>query len=286
MSTPTPSRKTSTPSRKLSAPSRQSSTPSRTPQPRPPPSLLIPSAKPSSSTAFVFAQGQSEPTTQPQTPTVETEGGKNGGGSVTGTIPKRQGSASEEALSRQLDGDLGGRLMGLRSRRSSAATTNTLNTLATAGTARHCSGGNGVGRDSPRTADELGTATDTGSVPFVGDDERGRGRSMLASPLSTVAEPGVSNEGGADASNGSLALPTPSLKREGDPLSSQGKRLGNKTSTSWLRWTSPTPTFPKQGEGKGKGKAEETVEVSLTAFRMVWIISDRMRLGPISRIYQ
>lgn len=208
----------------------------------------------------MFAQGQSEPTTQPQTPTVEIEAGKNGGRSIAGTIPKRQGSASEEALSRQLDGDLGGKLMGLRSRRSSAATTNTLNTPATAGTSRHCSGGNGIGRDSPRKADELGAATATGSISIIGDDERGRGGSMVASPLSTVAEPGVSNEGGADASNGNLAVPTPSLKRGGDPMSGQGERLGKKASSSWLRWTSPTPSFPKQGEDKGQAKAEEIVE--------------------------
>lgn len=259
-----------TPSRKPSIPSRKSSTPSRTPLPRPPPSLLIPSARASSSTAFVFAQGQSEPTTQPQAPAAENEVGKNGASSATGTIPKRQGSASEEALSRQLDGDLGGRLMELRSRRGSPAAGNTLNTLATAGATRQCSGKNGAEPDSPRKADELGASIATGSNSIAEDNERERGRSAVASPSNTVAEPGMPSVGGAVPSNGNLTVPVLSSKREGEPMSSHSKTLGKKTSNSWLRWTSPTPTFPKGCEDKGKRKSkEEILKVFSAAFRIV-----------------
>lgn len=261
-----------TPSIKPSVPSRKSSTPSRTPLPRLPPSLLIPSARPSSSTALVFAQGQSEPTTQPQAPAAENEAAKNGAGSVTGIIPKRQGSASEEALSRQLGGDLGGRLMELRSRGSSAATGNTLNTLATGGAARQCSGENGTEPDSPRKADELGVFIATGSNSLAEDDERERGGSVVASPSNTAAEPGMPSMEGAVASNGNLTVPSLSLKREGEPMSGHSKTLGKKTSNSWLKWTSSTPTFPKgrEGKGKGKGKAEEEIlKVSRAPFELL-----------------
>lgn len=259
-----------TPSIKPSVPSRKSSTPSRTPLPRPPPSLLIPSARPSSSTALVFAQGQSEPTTQPQARAAENKAAKNGAGSVTGTIPKRQGSASEEALSRQLDGDLGGRLMELRSRRSSAATGNTLNTLATAGAARQCSGENGAEPDSPRKADELGAFIATGSNSLAEDDKRERGGSVVASPWNTAAEPGMPSMGVAVASNGNLTVPSLSLKREGEPMSGHSKTLGKKTSNSWLKWTSSTPAFPKGREDKGKGKAEEKIlKVSRGPFELL-----------------
>lgn len=259
-----------TPSRKPSVPSRKSSTPSRTPLPRPPPSLLIPSARPSSSTALIFAQGQSEPTTQPQAPAAENEAAENGAGSVTGTIPKRQGSASEEALSRQLDGDLGGRLMELRSRRSSAATGNRLNTLATGGAARQCSGENGAEPDSPRKADEPGAFIPTGSNSLAEDDERERGGSVVVSPSNTVAEPGMPSMGGAVASDGNLTVPSLSLKREGEPMSGHSKTLCKKASNSWLRWTSSTPTFPKGKEGKGKGKAEEEIlKVSRPPFKLL-----------------
>lgn len=113
------------------------------------------------------------------------------------------GSRSEEALSRQLDGDLGGKQMGLRSRRSSSATIRTINTI----------NGNGNGPQSPR---ESIMEEDEDSGP------------ILERPITT--------NGGED----------------GGDQGGRGTRLNPKSSSSWLRWNSPTPSFPKSDKGKGK----------------------------------
>lgn len=108
------------------------------------------------------------------------------------------GSRSEEALSRQLDGDLGGKQMGLRSRRSSSATIRTVS-------------GNGAGPQSPRES--------------IMEEEEDSGP-ILERPVPMEAE---GSEGGRIRT-----------------------RLNPKASTSWLRWNSPTPSFPRSDKGKGK----------------------------------
>jgi len=111
-------------------------------------------------------------------------------------------SRSEEALSRQLDGDLGGKQMGLRSRRSSTATLRTINTI----------NGAAGGPQSPRES---------------------------------IAE--VEEEDEHENHSGAVEMGTRQDERR--------TRLNPKASNSWLRWNSPTPSFPK-GKGKGKEVAE------------------------------
>ncbi|WVF68309.1 hypothetical protein IAT40_003074 [Kwoniella sp. CBS 6097] len=208
MSNPTPSR------------SRKSSIASR----RAPASLRIPSltrraSNPNTQLSFVFAQGDSA----------------------------RPHALSEDALSKQLDGDLGGKQMGLRSRRSSSATVRTVRTS--------------------RTASGLRSPTDD-SESVMEEDESERERSRISDSPEPMAGPSTSNHDQPKPSSPHLVdQPIERPPYNNDDVSS-ARTLGRgtinpKSSSSWLRWTSPTPSFPRSPsvhKGKGKGKAKEMIE--------------------------
>ena len=166
---------------------------------RGPASLRAPSANRLASNphlSLIFAQGGS--TLPPDNPTMQSK------------RPGTHASLSEEALSRQLDGDLGGKQMGLRSRRSSAGTVRTVHTAS--------------GIRSP-------------------------------SPSHSVAEVMEEDEAGP-----SSAPPGP--QPMSDIRSDSSQRLNPESSTSWLRWNSPSSSVPRPGTGveKGKGKISNVVE--------------------------
>jgi hypothetical protein len=108
-----------------------------------------------------------------------------------------------------LDGDLGGKQMGLRSRRSSTATLKTINTV---------NGGGDGGPQSPRE-----------SIAEVEEEEE-------------------------DNQAGILEMGT----KQGE---GRRMRLNPKASNSWLRWNSPTTSFPK-GKGKGNEVAGDVTPVN------------------------
>ncbi|KAK4684890.1 hypothetical protein P7C73_g5274, partial [Tremellales sp. Uapishka_1] len=141
--------------------------------------------------------------------------------------PAPSTSLSEEALTRQLDKDSGGDKMGLRSRRSSNATVRTMRTVS------------GMREQSP--------------APSVREEEE----PVDTQHLESVAGP----------SNPSPPLAYPLVIHPSQPLESTkrsprgsssppSRALNSKNSSSWLRWSSPTPSFPKTGE-KGKGRERE-----------------------------
>ncbi|WVQ84854.1 hypothetical protein IAT38_007011 [Cryptococcus sp. DSM 104549] len=175
-----------------------------------PPSLRIPSnPRPQSNTAvsLVFAQGGAS----------------------------RSAALSEQSLSRQLDGDLGGKQMGLRSRRSSNATVRTTRTASGLASPRSPSPSFGVQEE-----DEEG-------IPEVNAD--GRGRRRESSP-----QPGPSS-----APFSPLAAPREPARSSTESVPVAKRQLNPKSSSSWLRWTSPAPSFPRSSSAgsKGKGKAKE-----------------------------
>ncbi|OCF34418.1 hypothetical protein I316_03932 [Kwoniella heveanensis BCC8398] len=208
MSNPTPTR------------SRKSSITSR----RAPASLRIPSlnrrpSNPNTQLSFIFAQGDSA----------------------------RPHVLSEDSLSKQLDGDLGGKQMGLRSRRSSSATVRTVRTS--------------------RTASGLRSPTDdTQSVTEEDEDERNRGRisdspEPLAGPSTSAPIP---PESPSSLHLSHLPESTGTHHDQGPSAQTMGsKTINPKSSSSWLRWTSPAPSFPRSpsvNRDKGKGKAKEGVD--------------------------
>ncbi|WVW87153.1 hypothetical protein I302_109210 [Kwoniella bestiolae CBS 10118] len=185
-------------SRPTTSNSRKSSVTSR-PHPRSPlpPSLRIPSiARRISNTqlSFVFAQGDS--------------------------AARSDALKSEDQLSKQLDGDSGGKQMGLRSRRSSSATVRTVRTVS------------GLRSPSP----------DHASVMEVEEDD--------SQPVAGPSSPRTTSDNIASSSPRRQPSPPPPRRI-----------LNPKTSSSWLRWNSPTPSFPRSPSmNKGKGKAKELVD--------------------------
>ena len=135
----------------------------------------------------------------------------------TSKRPGTHSSLSEEALFRQLDGDLGGKQMGLRSRRSSNGTVQTVHTAA-------------------------------------------RGRSP--SPSHSVAEVAEEDEAGPSSNQLSNSLVPSEPYPISDTRSGPSQPLNPKSTTSWLRWNSPSSSFPQAGPetGKGKGKIPNAVE--------------------------
>nr|XP_018260063.1 uncharacterized protein I303_06980 [Kwoniella dejecticola CBS 10117]OBR82221.1 hypothetical protein I303_06980 [Kwoniella dejecticola CBS 10117] len=179
--------------------SRKSSITSR----RAPASLRIPSAtRRGSSTqlSFVFAEGDSI--------------------ARTGQI--------EDQLSKQLDGDTGGKQMGLRSRRSSSATVRTVRTTS------------GLRSPDPDTASVMEEDENQGESSHL---------QRVTSP-EPLAGPSSLNTNGDRIGQSRDTSPAPTLG---------GKRtLNPKQSSSWLRWNSTTPSFPRSPSlAKGKGKEKE-----------------------------
>ncbi|OCF61999.1 hypothetical protein L486_01665 [Kwoniella mangroviensis CBS 10435] len=132
---------------------------------------------------------------------------------------------SEDQLSKQLDGDLGGKQMGLRSRRSSSATIKTVRTVS------------GLRSPSPSHASVM---EEDESQPVAGPSSSTKPTSPSADPISS------------------------SPPRQPSP-SSPKRSLNPKASSSWLRWNSPAPLFPRSPSmSKGKGKAKEVVDDVVT----------------------
>ncbi|ORX37521.1 hypothetical protein BD324DRAFT_622237 [Kockovaella imperatae] len=127
---------------------------------------------------------------------------------------------SEETLIRQLDGDLGGRQMGLRSRRGSTTTIRTVRTRR--------------GSMSSTMLQE-----EEGGSPVAGPSR--------SSPLDSTTLPD--------------ALEIHETERNAATEGSERSRraVNPKVSSSWLRWNSPAPSFPRSKSPstaeKGKGKA-------------------------------
>nr|XP_031858309.1 uncharacterized protein CI109_006280 [Kwoniella shandongensis]KAA5525381.1 hypothetical protein CI109_006280 [Kwoniella shandongensis] len=167
----------------------------------------------------------------------------------------RSNELCEPSLSRQLDGDLGGRQMGLRSRRSSSATVRTVRTAS------------GLRSPSPSHASVMEEDEEGGEV------FRGR---LVDSPGAGPSSP---------PSNGQpIAIHPDASKESLNGISATDKRLNPKSSTSWLRWTSPAPSFPRSPSAhrkdKGKGKERADGESAPTQSR------PRADPGPTSTIDQ
>lgn len=175
-------------------------TPRKTSRHRGPSSFRIPSASQRQASnphvSLIFAQGGS---TLPSPDIL----------SSTSRRPGNNTYLSEEALSRQLDSDQGGKQMGLRSRRSSSGTVPT-----------------------PRTTSAVRSPSPSPSISVKEEDE-----ADLAGPSA-------------------LQLPTPPISVP-NPGAISPERLNPKASNSWLRWTSPKPSFPKTAARVEKGKVRE-----------------------------
>ncbi|ODN80175.1 hypothetical protein L198_07831 [Cryptococcus wingfieldii CBS 7118] len=144
--------------------------------------------------------------------------------------PARSGSASEEALSRQLDGASGGRHMGLRSRRSSTATTATTATMG---------GTNG------------GERQESGSVLSEEPEDIG---DTVSSPLAGPSSLPMGSEGSKRQADGEAGSEMAGGGRE-----SIKRKLNGKASSAWLKWSSATSKLPPNvlpgGSAKGKERA-------------------------------
>ncbi|WVO14941.1 hypothetical protein L204_102582 [Cryptococcus depauperatus] len=141
-------------------------------------------------------------------------------------------SESERALSRQLDGDLGGRQMGLRSRENSCDTVNTVGTFK-------------------RSTNER-TGKSSGSAPKLEEPPSLNGSSSLAGPLDT--SPTVCDVASGPSSSTTIVdLPHNTKRSNVDTTTS-------KSSGSWLGWTNPGSKNDRANVGskiKGKGKERE-----------------------------
>ncbi|WVQ74730.1 hypothetical protein IAR50_004334 [Cryptococcus sp. DSM 104548] len=205
-------------------PSRNSSVPPRLRAPsslRSPPSPRYSTAP---SISLVFAHGSSDTPRPP--PSIN---------------PSRSGSASEEALSRQLDGSSGGRHMGLRSRRSSTATTATMAT-----------GTNGA---------DLACRQESGSVLSEEPEDVG---DRVSSPIGGPSSLPMSSEGGKRQAEDEAVSEVAGGGRE-----TIKRKLNGKASSTWLKWTASAPKLaPKvlpAGTSKGKKRAADVDEDRATA---------------------
>lgn len=209
-----PSRDRDAPSAASSRPPSFRSTITNNSMRRPPPALRTPGlgprkAKPA--VTLVFAAGDAVPPNVPL-------GLRR---AVSGASP------SEEALSRQLDQDMAGERLGLRSRRSSAATLASLRTFSA---------------DAGNTVQE-----EEGEC-----DDQQAGPSRPRENTDTLQVPSCA-----------VSTSTPSVMSDVEPTkpeppSTPPRKVNPKHSGAWLRWNSPTPTFPKRGE-KGKGREVESL---------------------------
>ena len=144
-----------------------------------------------------------------------------------GPSSSMSGQTSEEALLKQLDGD-GGRQMGLWSRKGSSATIRTMRTR----------------RDSSTSL--AITADPQSSEPIAGPSQPSPHSSSLPFTLLEEDDFGDSNQ------------PSETISRR-----RTARQVNPKTSSSWLRWNSPAPSFPRSNppslsdKGKGKGRADE-----------------------------
>ncbi|KAK8849822.1 hypothetical protein IAR55_005158 [Kwoniella newhampshirensis] len=146
----------------------------------------------------------------------------------------------EPSLSRQLDGDLGGRQMGLRSRRSSSATVRTV-----------------------RTASGLRSPSPSHASVMEEDEEQeasSRGRPMI-SPGAGPSSPPLSSSqaiaGRPVATPRSVSNTPSTTSLSTTPVD---KRLNPKSSSTWLRWASPAPSFPRSSSAHRKGKGKERAD--------------------------
>ena len=151
--------------------------------------------------------------------------------------PSALQSTSEETLSRQLDGDYGGRQMGLRSRTGSSATVGSMRTTGT-----------------PMVSPPLSSQVDGGIDPLGAGTAGMMGGTNEAGPS---RRPSWTNGVSEDVFAFDDDKPPERVSRA-------ARRLVNpKTSSSWLRWNSPARSFPRSispGSTKGKGKAIMEVE--------------------------
>ncbi|WRT69904.1 uncharacterized protein IL334_006895 [Kwoniella shivajii] len=194
---------------------------------RPPASLRIPSAaRRASNTAlsFVFAQGD----------------------------PARSHALSEAHLSRQLDGDLGGKQMGLRSRRSSSATVRTMRTVS--------------GLRSP-SSDHRSLMEEEENQ---GEPSRGR-NTASPEPIADLS-PQLIDDPSASTSHRNPS-PAPTINK---------RSLNPKSSSSWLRWASPTPSFPRS-PSVSKGKAKEKERFDDTDSIRVALLPAPLETDSVSR---
>ncbi|WWC92594.1 uncharacterized protein L201_007553 [Kwoniella dendrophila CBS 6074] len=143
---------------------------------------------------------------------------------------------SETHLSKQLDGDSGGRQMGMRSRGSSSATIRTVRTAS--------------GLKSPIESDDHS----------VLEEDENQGESSASTNINRnriqdSPEP-IAGPSSQPINNSS------SPQRDPSPTPTINKRtLNPKQSSSWLRWNSSTPSFPKSPSvNKGKGKETEALD--------------------------
>lgn len=171
-------------------------------------------------------------------------------------------SASEEALSRQLDRDTAGERMSLRSRRSSVATITSMRTDYTsshplsvalpeedepvAGPSRS---------PHPPRPDPDPTSSEALPDPNQQDEERDpddpptpRIRRRRASSRSRRAYPQPERDAASERRPSACEMDGEGAERASTPQT----RLNPKQSGAWLRWNSPAPSFPRKDKGKAR----------------------------------
>ncbi|GMK56231.1 hypothetical protein CspeluHIS016_0300710 [Cutaneotrichosporon spelunceum] len=180
-----------------------------------------------------------------------------------GDAVQADGTASEEALSRQLDRDTAGERISLRSRRSSAATLSSMRTdysshhALSAAVPEEDEAGPSTSR-SPYPHDPTSSASlphDTESSPpptprmrrrHAGSHRSASGRESLAPSTSEPSDV------------------TPERRDSSCDMGEPGSttpQLNPKRSGAWLRWNSPAPSFPRKDKAKARVQSPETANV-------------------------
>lgn len=178
-------------------------------------------------------------------------------------------SASEEALSRQLDRDTAGERMSLRSRRSSVATIASMRTDYTsshplslplpeedepvAGPSR-----------SPHPHNLHLDPTSSATLPAAPDDQPSTPRIRRRRASSRSRSYRHESHDTASARKGSACeMSDAGVERARTPQPSP--RLNPKQSGAWLRWNSPAPSFPRKDKGKARDDSPNTATSDVEA---------------------
>ncbi|BEI80958.1 hypothetical protein CcaverHIS002_0201180 [Cutaneotrichosporon cavernicola] len=172
-------------------------------------------------------------------------------------------SASEEALSRQLDRDTAGERMSLRSRRSSVATLSSMRTdcsshLLASAVPEEDEAGPSISRSpyphDPTSSASLPHDTDS-SLPATPRMRRRRASSRRSVPHRGSPTPSISEQRAATQERRDSAC----VMCEPGPTT---PRLNPKQSGAWLRWNSPAPSFPKKDKGKARAESPGAANVA------------------------
>lgn len=238
---PPPRERDCVPSAASSRPPSFRSTLTNTSMRRPPPALRTGAPRKAvakSHVTLVFASGDAVPPNVPA-------GLRR---AVSGASP------SEEALSRQLDQDMAGERLGLRSRRSSAATIASLRTFSAAEVSHTVQEEDGEFDDRPTASNTATNTAGPSRLPDRGEHSSDTLKVPARAASSSTPSSAMTERDPASQSQSQSQSPSHShLQSHPEPPSTPPRKVNPKSSGAWLRWNSPTPSFPKKGD-KGKGK--------------------------------